>query len=133
MLSPCSAHRIHRLRDLRDQNLVMLSRDSNIRAMVDRALDQAGYAGGKPAYEVTQITTAIMLVEAGLGATVLPAYARAFAHGRAIVTRPLIEPQLTRDIVLIHPDDRSLSPAAEGFVRVLKTHTQASVSRELKR
>jgi DNA-binding transcriptional LysR family regulator len=122
-----------RWRDLREEKLVMLTRDSSIRAMVDRTLLQAGFEGGVPPYEVTQITTALMLVEAGLGATVLPAYARSFARERAIVTRPLIEPQLTRNIVIVHPDNRSLSPAAEGFVRVLKAHTQASVTRELKR
>ena len=46
-------------------------------------------ASGKPLYEVSQMTTAIMLVEAGLGAAVLPAYIWSFARSREIVSRPL--------------------------------------------
>ena len=38
------------------------------------------------------MTTAIMLVEAGLGAAVLPAYIWSFARNREIVSRPLVEP-----------------------------------------
>ena len=130
--SPLAKLRRVRWRDLREHRLVMLTHDSNIRALVDRGLKGAGHDNGKAAYEVSQMTTAIMLVEAGLGVAVLPTYVWSFGRDRAIVSKPLVEPQLTRDIHLIHADSRSLSPAAEGFARVLRTHARASIARVTK-
>ncbi|MET0278421.1 MAG: LysR family transcriptional regulator [Pseudorhodoplanes sp.] len=118
-----------RWRDLEDQRLVMLTRDSSIRSLIDRHLAAVGIASGKPLYEVSQMTTAIMLVEAGLGAAVLPAYIWSFAREREIVSRPLTEPQVTRNLYLIQPESRSLSPAAEGFAKVLRTHTRSAIAR----
>ena len=79
------------------------------------------------------MTTAIMLVEAGLGAAVLPAYIWSFARDRQIVSRPLIEPQVTRSLYLVRPESRSLSPAAEGFTKVLREHAKASIARVTRR
>ena len=107
----------------------MLTRDSAIRALTERTLAQTGHQTDKPLYEVTQMATAIMLVEAGLGVTVLPAYAWSFARSRSVVSRPLVEPQVMRNIYLIQPDGRSLSPAADGFARVLRAQTRASIAR----
>ena len=114
--------------DLADQKLIMLTRDSWIRALTDRTLAQAGHETGKPLHEVSQMTTAVMLAEAGLGVTVLPAYAWSFARGRDVVSRPLTDPQVTRNIYLIQPDGRSLSPAAEGFARTLRQQTRAAIA-----
>ena len=119
--------------DLNDQKLIMLTRDSSIRALTERTLAQAGKDAGKPLYEVSQMTTAVMLAEAGLGVTVLPAYAWSFARGRSVVSRPLTDPQVNRNIYLIQPDGRSLSPAAEGFARVLRQHTREQIATVIKR
>lgn len=119
--------------DLDARKLIMLTRDSSIRVLTERALPQAGHDPGKPLYEVSQMTTAVMLAEAGLGVTVLPAYAWSFARGRAVVSRPLTDPQVTRNIYLIQPDGRSLSPAAEGFARTLRKHTRASIAKVVTR
>jgi DNA-binding transcriptional LysR family regulator len=127
--SPLAKLKRVRWRDLEDHRLVMLTRDSTIRSLTDRHLAAAGIASGKPLYEVSQMTTAIMLVEAGLGAAVLPAYIWSFARERQIVSRPLIEPQVKRSLYLIQPDNRSLSPAAEGFAKLLRAHTRASIAR----
>jgi DNA-binding transcriptional LysR family regulator len=130
--SPLAKKRRLRWSDLRDHKLIMLTRDSSIRVLTERTLAQNGHDAGKPLYEVSQMTTAVMLAEAGLGVTVLPAYAWSFARGREIVSRPLIEPQVMRDVYLIQPESRSLSPAAEGFARVLRTHTRAAIARIVK-
>ena len=106
----------------------MLTRDSSD-PRADRApLAPPGIDAGKPLYEVSQMTTAVMLVEAGLGVAVLPAYIWSFARSREIVSRPLIEPQVMRNIYLIQPDSRSLSPAAEGFARMLRQQTRAAIA-----
>jgi len=130
--SPLSNLKRVRWRDLHDQKLIMLTRDSNVRVLVDRALELAGHPNAKPLHEVSQMTTAVMLVEAGLGVAVLPTYVWSFARDRNIASRTLIDPQVTRPISLIYSDNRSLSPAAEGFSRVLRTHTKNAISRIVK-
>jgi DNA-binding transcriptional LysR family regulator len=127
--SPLAKSKRVRWRDLQGHRLVMLTRDSSVRALIDRHLDAAGLSAGKPLYEVSQMTTAIMLVEAGLGAAVLPAYIWSFARGREIASRPLVEPQVMRNVYLIQPESRSLSPAAEGFARVLRKLTRTAIAR----
>lgn len=119
--------------DLHDQKLIMLTRDSSIRALTERTLAQAGLEAGKPLYEVSQMTTAVMLAEAGLGVTVLPAYAWSFARSRDVVSRPLVDPQVSRNIFLIQPDGRSLSPAAESFARTLRQQTRAAIAKVVSR
>ena len=111
--------------ELRFASLIMLTHASNIRAIVDRACENAGHAP-QPAYEVSQMTTAIMLVEAGLGVAPLPTYVGSFAYRRKVTGRPLIEPQVRREISFVQSSNRSLSPAAEEFLRLLRKHARAS-------
>ncbi len=110
------------------RKLVMLTRDSSVRALIDRHLDAAGVPSGKPLYEVSQTTTAVMLVEAGLGAAIAAGLYLVIRPRREIVSRPLIEPQVMRNVYLIQPESRSLSPAAEGFARVRKL-TRLAIAR----
>ncbi|HWV41770.1 LysR family transcriptional regulator [Pseudorhodoplanes sp.] len=131
--SPLAKKRRVRWTDLHDQKLIMLTRDSSIRTLTERTLTQSGHDAGRPLYEVSQMTTAIMLVEAGLGAAVLPAYVWSFARGRDVVSRPLVEPQVSRAIYLIHPDGRSLSPAAESFARTLRKQTRTAIAKVVAR
>jgi DNA-binding transcriptional LysR family regulator len=131
--SPLAKKRRVRWADLHDQKLIMLTRDSSIRVLTERTLAEAGRNTGKPLYEVSQMTTAVMLAEAGLGVTVLPAYAWSFARGRDVVSRQLVEPQVMRNIYLIQSESRSLSPAADGFARTLRKQTRAAIARVVTR
>lgn len=106
-------------RDLAGLGLVTLTRDSGIRILVELGFESAEVPF-QPAYEVSQITTALSLVEAGLGVAVLPTYARAVADGRPIAVRPLVGPVITRDIVLIRRADRAVSPAVAAFEAVVR-------------
>lgn len=105
-------------RDLADEPLVTLTRDSGIRLLAEVGYETAEITL-KPAYEVTQITTALALVEAGLGIAVLPTYARAVAP-KSVLVRPLAEPSIARDIVMIRPGGRSASPALSAFEGLLR-------------
>jgi hypothetical protein len=40
---------------------------------------------------------------------------------------------VTRNVYLIQPESRSLSPAAEGFARVLRQHTRSAIARVTRR
>lgn len=95
--------------------LVALTRDSGIRALVDRAFGAAGVSVD-PAYEVTQITTAMAMVEAGLGVSVLPSHARSVGKRYRIDTCAIDGPPVSRDISLVQSSARSPSPAAEAFI-----------------
>ncbi len=123
--SPFANHTTIAWRELADQPFVTLTRDSGIRLLVEIGFEQAQVAL-KPSYEVTQITTALALVEAGLGLAVLPTYARAVASG-AILARPLVEPSISRDIVMIRPAGRSMSPALSAFETLLKRNVRRHI------
>ncbi|MBL8671073.1 MAG: LysR family transcriptional regulator [Alphaproteobacteria bacterium] len=115
-------------RHLKGEKLVALTRDSGIRALVDRTLDRFGLAI-EPAFEVAQIATALALVEAGLGVSVLPTYALAILAGRPVAARALGEPTVAREIAVVWAQGRSLPPAATAFVAQL----QASVAADWRR
>jgi DNA-binding transcriptional LysR family regulator len=65
------------------------------------------------------MTTAIMMVEAGLGVAVLPAYVWGFARVFNVVSKVLCDPEVRREVAIIQASDRSLSPAAEAFLAYL--------------
>jgi DNA-binding transcriptional LysR family regulator len=108
---------------LQNEPLITLTRDSGIRLLVEVAYESVGIPL-VPAYEVSQITTALALVEARLGVAVLPTYARAAAPHRRILARPLTNPAIARDIVMIRPRGRSVSPALATFETVLRRHVR---------
>jgi DNA-binding transcriptional LysR family regulator len=105
--------------------LVTLTRDSGIRVLVELGFETAQLALN-PAYEVSHVTTALAMVEAGLGIAVLPTYAWIAAHKAAVTAVPLVKPVITREIVLITQAGRSHSPALSSFAHLLTKHTIAS-------
>ncbi|MFC2968901.1 LysR family transcriptional regulator [Acidimangrovimonas pyrenivorans] len=106
-------------RDLAGEPLIALTRESGIRLLVEIGFETVEQPL-RPAHEVHQIATALALVAAGLGVTVLPTYALAAAEGRAVVGRSLADPVIGREVVVIHPSDRALSPAARAFTDRLR-------------
>jgi DNA-binding transcriptional LysR family regulator len=116
-------------RELAEQPLITLTRDSGIRLLVEVGFEAAEIPL-KPAYEVTQITTAIALVEAGLGVSVLPTYALAAARHRKVTGKLLTDPGISREVVLIHATGRSVSPAVSAFSTVVRRYAQQLAPRE---
>lgn len=105
--------------------LITLTRDSGIRMLVEVGCQAAGIRV-VPAYEVTHITTALAMVEAGLGIAVLPTYAWASVHASKISAATL-EPKIVRDISFITRAGRSTTPANSAFTLFLKKHTNELV------
>jgi DNA-binding transcriptional LysR family regulator len=118
-------------RDLRQIPVIALTRESAIRQIMDQSFEKAGQSV-RPAYEVSHITTAIMLAEAGLGVAVLPSYTWGFAKSFDIVAKPLSEPTVTREVALIRSSSRSLSPAAEEFTRFIRKQIKSTLPRSLR-
>jgi DNA-binding transcriptional LysR family regulator len=110
--------------DLIGQPLLALRPGSGVREQVDRGFKTAGL---EPTYtfEVDQLSTLLAFVAAGLGVTVLPVYALSFLPVGQLVARPLRDPAMTREIDIIQRADRSPSPAANEFVRLLRTEAGA--------
>ena len=99
------------LRELASLPLILTARESSVRAMVDDAFEGMG-SSIQPAWEVTHMSTALALVRAGLGVTILPGLVLEMDSGRRLRACPVRDPDLTRQIGIIRAAGRSLSPAA---------------------
>lgn len=102
-------------RDLAGFPLIALARDNSVRQLIDGCFANAGIEV-LPSHEVSLLSTAIGLVDAGLGIAVLPSHARAI--GRLYPDIRFVKlgsPVIRRELSLLTRRDRRLSPAAEGF------------------
>jgi len=106
------------LKDLAACPLILLSPESSVRHLLNRALDSLGMEV-KPDYEVTLMSTVAGMVRAGLGVAILPSVALEMGELTGLRSRPLREPMLTREIGVLRKSGRTLSPAAESFLRSL--------------
>ncbi|MBC5763921.1 LysR family transcriptional regulator [Ramlibacter albus] len=97
---------------LQAHDFISVSRSSGNRLLLDQALASVKK---RPvaAYETQHVTTALGLVEAGLGVAAVPAMAMPAADHPLLVSVPLVDPVVTRKMGLIRRRSRSLSPAAQ--------------------
>lgn len=72
------------------------------------------------AYEVSYMTTALGMVNAGLGITACPSYAAPLVQAYELQMRPLYDPEFVREVCIFTRRATSLSPAAESFVDFLR-------------
>ncbi len=79
----------------------------------------------QPRYEVEHIATIHAMVKAGLGVAALPELAAAFVQQDGVVTRRLTGPDIQRPLGVVTRRNRSLSPAAQEMVRMLRQETTA--------
>lgn len=107
------------LRDLAGLPLVLMDPGSSVRKLVDEAFESIGQIA-KPAFEATYMSTAAGMVKAGLGVAILPASTFEMGELTGLHTRPLKHPALTREIGVIEKSGRSLSPAADSFLQMLR-------------
>jgi DNA-binding transcriptional LysR family regulator len=115
-------------RELKDVPMVGLAHESGVQHLVDFGLRSAGISSA-PEYEVAFMTTALALVEVGVGVTALPSNTLALIRGRDIAGRPLVQPTVMREISMITRHGRSLSPAAAEWRRRLQQAMSAGFVR----
>ena len=115
---PLASTKTMRLADLLDTPLVLMDRDSSVRRIVDGACASIGRLAA-PAYEAAFMATAIGLVRAGLGATLLPSSASELLAAGDLVVRDLAAPRIERELGVVRPRRRSMSPALQVFLAVL--------------
>jgi LysR family transcriptional regulator, carnitine catabolism transcriptional activator len=120
------------LEDIISYPLVFLNTGFYSRTVLDAALAATGRFL-KPACEVSYTSTAIGLVRAGLGLTILGSLAVGASNLRSfpeIISRRIVDPNLALPITLIRKTGHSLSPSAHVFVNTLiKTNKKSSWDR----
>ncbi|MGH9765787.1 MAG: LysR substrate-binding domain-containing protein, partial [Blastocatellia bacterium] len=105
--------------------LILTDKESSVRKLVDSAFESIGKIA-IPAFEATYMSTAAGMVKAGLGVALLPSSACETGELTGLVARPVRHPALTRKIGVIQKSGRSLSPAAEVFLKSLESACKKS-------
>jgi DNA-binding transcriptional LysR family regulator len=114
-------------KDLAAESLVLLLREASVRELAETGLAAAGRRAD-PAYEVAGMVTALGMVRAGLGVTVLPRIGLQDLNLRGLAWARLVEPRLVRTVGVIARRDKALSPAARAYVEVLFSATPGAAS-----
>jgi DNA-binding transcriptional LysR family regulator len=94
--------------------LVMMDARTSVRAVTDLAFNKARLMPA-PAAEATYMMTAIAMVRAGIGITMLPASAREIAAEPSLRTKRISDPNFSRPVALIKKKDRTLPPLSKAF------------------
>lgn len=105
--------------DLIEFPLVLLQTGTGLRNLMGKPM-QRWAKQFRIEFEVSNIQTALGLVGAGLGVSVLPAYSLARAETQGIVARPMCEPEVIREIVVLTDPAKSLPSTAEAFLSRFK-------------
>jgi len=103
---------------------VTVKKGSGIRAIVDDTMTSLGLRF-EPAYEVSYLATALALTQHGLGISVLPSYLTRYFHRGRLVAIRLVEPAVSRNLCVVTRKGASLSPAAQSFVAIMRSHVDA--------
>lgn len=110
--------------DLAKERLIVLAAENPLREIVERTMIRVAPAF-RPSYEVRFSTTAISMISAGMGISVLPENSRQLAPAVHVRTIELVEPRVTREISILQHRQRSLSPAAQRLRELILTNAAA--------
>ncbi len=105
--------------DLQHQENIALTPTSAFRALIDLTVRELKLVMPAPRFEVGYMGTAVALVEAGLGVSILPERAAALIRSGTAHWRPLQAPRVTQAATLVKLAGKSLSPAATAFAEIL--------------
>jgi len=112
---------------LAGRSLILMTRGSSVREMVDEAFAAAGLTA-LATCEVNHMSTAVALVQAGLGIAILPATAVEVRTQADVRARPICEPGFSREIALVRRKGSTLHPSAEIFIERLISAAQSRES-----
>jgi DNA-binding transcriptional LysR family regulator len=94
--------------------IVMLDSRTSVRAVTDQAFSKAKLMP-TPVAEATYMMTALGMVRAGIGITLIPASAREIAAEPSLRTKRISDPNFSRQISLIKKKNRTLPPLSKAF------------------
>ena len=119
-------------RQLGQQRLIFAGESSSNRPVMEPALAEADIEL-HAFYEVQRSATALGLVAAGVGVAVVPRLALQQGAYPSIRVLPLVEPQISRRLVLIRRRNAQLSPAAQALWDLVVEHAAALGTRHRRR
>jgi len=113
----------HRItaRVLANYPLVMMDQGTSVRAVTDLAFNRAGLLPA-PASEATYMMTAIGMVRAGIGLTILPTSAREIFAEPSLRSRRISDSNFARPVALIKKAHRTLPPLSRLFAEFLQAN-----------
>jgi DNA-binding transcriptional LysR family regulator len=117
--SPLERRRTLRWSDLLGHPMITLTQSSAFRPLIDSIIASQALDFGTPRFEVGYMGTAVALVEAGLGISILPERASALIKSNRARFRRLTGPVVSQSVTLVTRTGRSLSPAAAAFAESL--------------
>jgi DNA-binding transcriptional LysR family regulator len=120
---PVADLRRPRLEDVVDYPLILMDSSSSVRRIIEETLFAMNRLP-QPLYEAAYMSTAIGMVRAGLGITILPSSTLEVQSATDLAWRQLANRSLARKIGVLRRRGRSLSPAAESFIAFLLQTTK---------
>lgn len=112
---------------LMSEVFIALERPSSMRRLIEDALGASGLAFA-PRLECSQLTTAIELVSAGLGVSVIPSLSRRQAEAAGARCLALSGPVIRKAVGLVHRRDQQLSAAALALALLARSVLRPSAS-----
>lgn len=116
---PLAGREALRWQELADQSVILAARTSLHRVLIQDALARQGQRLGWH-YEVLHMASALHLVRAGLGVSVLPRLAMAGVAEPGLRAIPLVDPVVRRPLSLVWRRARPLPPPAAHFCQLLR-------------
>ncbi|MGA0569591.1 LysR substrate-binding domain-containing protein [Variovorax sp. VNK109] len=107
-----------RWKSLAGTPLILMTHNSSTREQIERAL-RANGMDDEPTYEVASLFTALSMVRAGLGLTVMPLTAVLETNFAGLASCRLVQPTALRQIGICRRSDRQPSPAALQFAQLV--------------
>ena len=106
-------------RELNGESLISLSTTSGTHQVIRDELVRQGVTPARNT-PVSHLSTVHGMLEAGYGLAVLPVIGLPVPGHPTLVARPLVQPELARVIGAYRRKDRSLSPAAQALLEIVK-------------
>lgn len=110
-------------RDLINEDLIVPSRGTGNRLLIDDAMAQSG----RPirwTYEVGRSTTSLEMVRAGVGVAVLPQSTASYTVAKSLVLRPMIDPNIARPIGILSRMGQRETKTVAAFKKAVIQSTQ---------
>lgn len=103
--------------------IVMFPETHRCRQLIDSTCLIAGLSL-KPFIETTTVDSLFTLVRSGIGATILSKTLIDMYHYADLIKIPIVNPQLSREVVIVSHRDRYLSQAASGFIDLILSYIE---------
>lgn len=121
---PLDEDRQYRWSELSTLPFIAMAKGTSVRTLTDATFTQLN-TEFRPRFEVSHLATAGALVAQMLGVTALPLFTLPVLGSKDLITRTLITPSVKRPIGLIWRANRTLSPAAAAFLKLVQEEISA--------